>query len=769
MSAAAPWDDAGPLGGTGPLPVKGKRVVASLEDLPAAMAYLRRIGAEPRSLRRAAVTERGGRYRKEVAAIAFEPDGTVRVPEAWKPTPAEQAMIQREWEVAQWPHSVPGNGLDNAPDALKQAPAESLYRFQSPEGGTLFIQQRVEREGGKGYLPWSFWDDGRWRQTEPDGPLPLWGLDAVEGNTTAFVHEGPKAARAVRDMLAARTPETKDKLAAHPWRDELAASAHVGWAGGARAAGRTDWNALRKLGIERLYVVSDNDPEGVAAVPEISRRTGLSCYHLQFTDEWPGGFDLADPFPESMFSMLEGQRRYTGPTFRSCLHPATWATEMVPAPDGKGKPVARLRESFREEWAYVEDADLFVCKRMPDILRNEKILNKMLAPFSHVTETSRLIVRAYRGRTTRLCYRPDVEARVVTDRETSAVNLHVPSDIKPTDGSPRPWLDFMEYLVPDPAERKHLLRWTATLIARPDIRMAYGVLLVSEHQGVGKTTLGTSVLAPLVGLQNTGYPSENDISQSDFNGWAAQKRLVVVNEIYSGHSWKAYNRLKSLITDTEIQINEKYQRTYVIENWLHILACSNSLRALKVEKDDRRWFYPRLTEESWPLDRFREFRRWLASGGLGIIRRWADEWTDHVPAGARAPMTDRKRELIAESASEGQQEAAALAEAMAEAARPVVLAMRDVVDHVRRAVQGRMFDSDYEIRKAMVEGGGVAVWEERVKVDGRLQYLLCNAAALRAVDRARAAAEHPREGAALARDALRESLARPGEILGARM
>jgi hypothetical protein len=83
-----------------------------------------------------------------------------------------------------------------------------------------------------------------------------------------------------------------------------------------------------------------------------------------------------------------------------------------------------------------------------------------------------------------------------------------------------------------------VLKWCATLIARPSIRMGYGLLLISEQQGIGKTTLGAHILAPLVGLHNTSFPGENDIT-SAFNEWVAHKRLAVISEIYSGSSWRA--------------------------------------------------------------------------------------------------------------------------------------------------------------------------------------------------------------------------------------
>ena len=93
------------------------------------------------------------------------------------------------------------------------------------------------------------------------------------------------------------------------------------------------------------------------------------------------------------------------------------------------------------------------------------------------------------------------------------------------------------------------MRWCATLVARPDIRMEYGVLLISEMQGVGKGTLGERILAPLVGPWNCSFPTEQSIVDSSFNSWIAHKRLAVVHEIYAGHNIKAYNkrRLSSLI------------------------------------------------------------------------------------------------------------------------------------------------------------------------------------------------------------------------------
>lgn len=702
--------------------------IKTITDIKSIARYLKRIGAEPRSLRTAVVKEGYGNYWKDIAVITFDQQGNVTAPPGFEPTEDEASVIAQEASEASWPQHIHTKVTANLPDKIKKADPEKVFKFYDTDGAIVMLQVRVDdREGGKQYLPWTYWDDGEWRNAEPDGKLPLWGIEQLKDQTTAFIHEGAKAARAVRRMVEGKTPADKAALKAHPWGEELSNAAHIGWIGGALSPERTDWNVLRKLNLARAYIVSDNDDQGLAAVPNIARQLRVPTFHVQFTSEWPTSFDLADPFPSRMFSKSGGHTYYTGPSFRSCLHPGTWATDQItPKPvKGKkptGKPVTVLRDEFKKMWAYVEEADMFVCKEMPEILRTDQILNKMLGPFSHATNLAALMVRSYRGRSTRLCYRPDILGRVVTDRTTSAINQHTPTHIKSVPGDITPWTDFLTYMFPVETERVEVERWCATLIAHPEVRMEYGLLLVSETQGIGKTTLGAKVLAPLVGDHNAGFPTEDDIINSQFNGWVANKRLVIIGEIYSGHSWKAYNRLKSYITDKDIEFNQKYMRPYRVENWVHIIACSNSRKALKMEERDRRWFYPTVTETGWDRKRFGAFNEWLVSGGLQIIRHWAERYGSYVTPGERAPMTGLKQQMIKDSRSEAQQELADLCEAVSMDEVQVAMAMKEVVSWLK-AKLNRVFDTDYELRKTAMEIGW-SVLEKRIKIGSQMQYVL---------------------------------------------
>lgn len=733
--------------------------ISSLNEIRSVRDYFARIGAEPRSMKTAVVKEQRGRYWTDVAVIRFGSGGEVNASSPiHMPTEAEQAMISAEWANYRFPQLKTLSRLVDLPEELKAIDKQSLFEFRDVTGKQIImLQARLERSGERRYVPWTYWDDNRWRMAEPEGRLPLWGLDQLRNHKTVFIHEGAKAARYCRWLAEGATEDARKARSVHPWGAELVGAAHLGWIGGALSPRRTDWSELARNGVERAYIVADNDAPGKSAISAISQELRIATFSIEFSGRFAPAFDLADEFPAEMFQTIGKQRFYVGPTLRDLTQPATWATDIVPNPAGKGRPINVLRESFGKLWAYVEEADAFVCTEMPEILRTEAIFNKMVAPFSHVNDTSRLLVRQYKGRSARVCYRPDIAARLVDHRGANAVNLHVPAPIRSAEGDAEPWLEFLRYIFVNPEERRQAERWCATLIAKPEIRMNYGLLLISERQGVGKTTLGSVVLAPLVGLQNVGYPSENDIT-STFNDWVAQKRLAVVSEIYSGSSWKAYHALKSVITDQEVTVNQKYMRQYVIENWCHILACSNSMRALKMEQDDRRWFYPEITETPWPAAKFTAFRRWIQSGGLSIIRHWAEEFKDYVEPGERAPMTERKREMIEGSRSEAQRAAAALAEVLKERPEPCGLLMKDVVAWVKMTTQDRVFDTDYELSRAMVETGARKIGA-RVKVHGYLQYVIANDALFDKWQRA--------EGAAAGAEVVRASIIKPSALMEA--
>jgi len=511
----------------------------------------------------------------------------------------------------------------------------------------------------------------------------------------------------------------------HPWGQELSGAAHLGWIGGALNPSRTDWSQLAKHGVKQAFIVADNDSHGRSAVPKISvHLRGISVFCVEFTGEFPPSFDLADPWPEKFFMEKAGHFFYRGPTFEDHLHPATWATNEF-VPPGSKKKVISLRSEFKGLWAWIREIDLYVCVERPTLRYSEKSFNGYASALSHKGKpVSDMLKAEWGSQYSKITYRPDRTERIVETRGEKAINLFAPSRITGKAGDDRPWIEFMEYLFRDPAERREMMRWCATLIARPDIRMGYATLMVSETQGVGKNTLGEKILAPLVGKHNCSFPHERQVVESQFNSWLVNKRFAFIGEIYTGRSWKAANLLKQHITDRETDVNEKFIKEYTVENWIHIMACSNSMRALKLDNTDRRWFVPTLTETPWPHAQWVLFNDWIEVNGLPIIRHWAERYGDYVRPGQHAPMTERKREMQSESESEAIQQLRAWCEANGDMPMSVAeSAIKTMLENRAKPV----YESKLELRRVM-ERLGWSEFPERLKYDSVMQTIMMSPA-----------------------------------------
>lgn len=697
--------------------------ITHLNEVPAIAAYLARIGATPRSIKVAVVEDKKGKYWDDRASIRFDPKArtVVATDPEFAATEDELKAIQQEMGGYQWPASKLLGKSYSLPDNLKGENKKNIFEFRDQSGQLVMLQHRTERSDRGKYRPWTYFDDGEWRMTEPDGLLPLWGMEFLKDHTTVFIHEGAKAARACHRLIHPATPEEHAALKAHPWGVELSGAAHLGWIGGALNPERTDWEPLVKAGVKLAYIVADNDDQGRSAVPRIAKHLrGITTFSVEFNKEFPDSFDLADPWPEKFFREKGGLRIYKGPRFDEHLQPATWAThEFV----HDKKKIISLRSEFKSMWCWIKRTDQYVCIERPTVCYSKDVFDGYASAFCHAgTKSVAVLLRKqWQSQVAELTYRPDKDERIIGNNgEVKSINLFAPTRIQSLADDPTPWLEFMNYLFPDPAERHEMLRWCATLVGRPDLRMSYAALLVSETQGVGKNTLGEKILAPLVGMHNCSFPNERDVVESQFNSWLVNKRFAFIGEIYTGRSWKAANLLKSHITDRSTQVNEKYVPKYTIENWIHIMACSNSLRALKLDNTDRRWFVPTLTETPWPHRQWVIFNDWIEAHGLSIIKHWAETFGDYVKPGEHAPMTERKREMQTESESEAVQ----LLRDWCEAHADVPMSVAD--EAIKTMLQNRVkpiYESKLELRRVM-EKLGWQTFEERLKIDGVMQAVM---------------------------------------------
>ena len=635
---------------------------AYLARMPALAAYVERIGAEQKNFRKYVIPATDepmyGHTRRGIATIWLQADGTVQcAKEEFAPTEDEAVLIASQFAAAGLPTSIKANSIQvaalRAQLRAKYDADPMLFVFKTlGVDDVLFVQQRIRTtDGGKNDLPWSYWSDAVWRNMEPDDALPLCGLEQPL-HKPVMLHEGAKTALVVRAML-----EDPAALAAHPWGAELQHYVHLGWPGGAQNPHLVDWEPIKNLPRHvSVCMVCDNDQPGKQAATIISRMLKRPFKALHFDDRFPAAFDLAEPWPKRA-DWWHG-KRYIGPQLDNLLRPATWATKVVPSTRKNGKPHIEVLREFANEWVVVTQPAVFVHRDKTDVLLDAKGFNSKVAPFSDAPDTAKLLEKYHSSTAEGLAYIPHERGGIVGGAEEGVFNTYRPPRIKACAGDPQPWLDFLAHLFPVAAERLVIMRWCATLIMRPDIKMHYGLLLISHRHGVGKGTLAADILAPLVGMWNTSSPNNKTIADGTFNSWVAHKRLAVVHEIYSGHSENTYNTLKTYITERKVTVHRKYIEEYQIDNYVHVIACSNNDYALYLDDEDRRWYAPELTDVVKPQEYWRDLQQWLRVDGLGIIRRWAENFLKQeqpVATGEWPPKSATKDEIVAASRGPGRQ------------------------------------------------------------------------------------------------------------------
>lgn len=699
-------------------------MIGSLTELKITGDYLRRIGAEPVHFHLATISAMVNGYPKVIGRVRFTEEGATHCwGTAEPPNEAEAAGIAAEFASTEFPRIISIAAISDPPPGCDLS-SPNTFICHDFNDQIIMVHQRYETQsGGKGFLPWTRWSDGQWRRMEPD-TMPFYGLKGASEHSTLFIHEGSKAARRVKAMLAG-----EEEVGRFPWLEEVRWGAHIGWIGGVHALHRSDWRKLASMNWKKVIVVCDNDDGGRAILPDISEHFRCPTFGLVFTDHWPEAFDLGDDWPESLFSD-DGQ--YIGPGFQQCLQPATFATDetIIPA-EGNGKPtrIYEIRPEFAEQWAWVESADMMVNLVMPQYRMASGHFNQFIRPFSHVKTTIDLFHKRYSGNKMQLTYDPSQKGTVVRNAEgLQCINLYSPSPIRPSPGDWGPWDGLLEHLFPKEKDRALVKRWAATLIAKPETRMIFGLLLMSTNQGVGKGTFAR-IMASLVGRQNASFPSASLIVDSQFNGWVSGKRLIVVDEIYEGHSWKAYNKLKSYVTDEEIEVNVKHEKTWTMPNWTHYILMSNSQAALKIENKDRRWLVPEVSEEGWPEDRWNEFYGWMRGGGLSCIAQWAKTYESrgegrYVRPGEIAPVTERKRLLIEESKNDVERMIDDVGEAIEEYGQPVAVPISSFRDWIEGKTRKQMFETPQNIGRTVRQRG---LWvTDRVKIGGTKERLVVN-------------------------------------------
>ena len=202
-----------------------------------------------------------------------------------------------------------------------------------------------------------------------------------------------------------------------------------------------------------------------------------------------------------------------------------------------------------------------------------------------------------------------------------------------------------------------LTQWLAHQIQYPGKKVLWSPIIQSIP-GTGKSFFG-NLLRSCLGMRNVGLVSTDQVV-STFNAWATNVSVNVLEElrIVGRNRFDAVNKVKPMITDKFIQINDKGIRPYITRNTTNYICFTNHKDCIPVGDDDRRWwviFVPlkKLTE----ITKFtgighQEYHKKLFNGlehHAAEIRKWLLEIqiTKEFMETKNAPMTEHKAVMIA--------------------------------------------------------------------------------------------------------------------------
>jgi hypothetical protein len=299
------------------------------------------------------------------------------------------------------------------------------------------------------------------------------------------------------------------------------------------------------------------------------------------------------------------------------------------------------------DWVWVADASAFI--RRSDTKKFNK--DQFKSMYADLYPEGDILNAVWKGKTAverfeEVIYLPQ-GAEVVDQKK---YNLWRPSGVKARKGDVSWFEEHLALMFPDETERNLVLDYLALLVQRPAQKIKFA-LLIQGAQGTGKGAIGT-LMRRIIGERNVVRP-RNDEVVGRFTGWQEGSQLAIIDELMTLGRLEVANRLKTVITEEELRIEEKYSTTYSIPNHLNLLCFTNHRNAVPIEEGDRRWlaiFSPAKPQS--PEYYYRLFEKIGSAAGAAAVKHYLAERKIALDPNGQAPETSAKREMRAYSLSE---------------------------------------------------------------------------------------------------------------------
>lgn len=232
------------------------------------------------------------------------------------------------------------------------------------------------------------------------------------------------------------------------------------------------------------------------------------------------------------------------------------------------------------------------------------------------------------------------------------------ADPSQADAAAKLLMEHLENLILEEEYRVTLLDYIAYNVQSPGCKIRW-CPLIQGAEGCGKTLMAR-LLEAVLGVDNVALVN-NDSIRSQWNDWAFGHQMIVIPEAYVSGKGRmdTMNRLKDLVTDDRISINQRNRSTRTVINRSNYIMFTNHHDALILMNGSRRYFIiksPLQTEEQVKAlgdDYFERMFGMIQQNAAGL-RAFFEEWeiSDDFPADGRAPKTRYLEEMIEDAADE---------------------------------------------------------------------------------------------------------------------
>lgn len=142
---------------------------------------------------------------------------------------------------------------------------------------------------------------------------------------------------------------------------------------------------------------------------------------------------------------------------------------------------------------------------------------------------------------------------------------------------------------------EYFIKWIGQMIQYPEVKTNCPTFISKEGAGKGTMMKLFEKMFGSTKVYETANPSKN--VWGDFNGMMANAFLVNLNELSKKETLESEGKIKALITDAKLTINNKGVNQYDVVSYHRFIVSTNNEEPFNTSKDDRRKFVIRCSDE----------------------------------------------------------------------------------------------------------------------------------------------------------------------------